>query len=108
MPVHAVSDIRNIVFVGHAGSGKTSLIEAILHKAGATNRLGSVPDKTSMLDYAEDEKEAAHSIDSALCYVHHNGKHLNLIDTPGGGGLLRSVGGGIGGGGDRGPGALGP
>jgi elongation factor G len=84
MPVHAVSDIRNIVFVGHAGSGKTSLIEAILHKAGATNRLGSVPDKTSMLDYAEDEKEAAHSIDSALCYVHHNGKHLNLIDTPGG------------------------
>jgi len=84
MPLHAVSDIRNVALIGHSSSGKTSIAEAVLHKAGVTNRLGSVPDKSSILDYAEDEKEHAHSIDSAMCYFEHNGKHVNLIDTPGG------------------------
>ena len=83
MATFPIEDIRNIVFVGHSGAGKTSLGEALLHKTGATNRLGSVVDKTSTFDFADDEKEAAHSIDSSICCVSHEGKHINIIDTPG-------------------------
>jgi len=77
------SDIRNIVLLGHASSGKTSLAEAILHKIGATNRLGSVDDKTSICDYYDEEKEHQHSIQSSVIHVEHAGKLLNIIDTPG-------------------------
>jgi len=76
-------DIRNIVLLGHASSGKTSLAEAILHKTGATNRLGSVDDKTSICDYFDEEKEHQHSIQSSVIHVEHAGKLLNIIDTPG-------------------------
>ena len=77
------SDIRNIVLLGHGGSGKTSLAEAILHKTGVTNRLGSVDDKTSTCDYYEEEKEHQYSIQSAVLNVNHCGKLINIIDTPG-------------------------
>ena len=76
-------DIRNIVLLGHGGSGKTSLAEAMLHKTGATNRLGSVDDKTSTCDYYDEEKEHQHSIQSALVNIEHAGKLINIIDTPG-------------------------
>ena len=76
-------DIRNIVLLGHGGSGKTSLAEAMLHKSGATNRLGSVDDKTSICDYYDEEKEHQHSIQSALVHINHAGKLINIIDTPG-------------------------
>jgi len=76
-------DIRNIVLLGHGGSGKTSLAEAMLHKTGATNRLGSVDDKTSICDFYDEEKEHQHSIQSALVHVEHAGKLINIIDTPG-------------------------
>lgn len=76
-------DIRNIVLLGHGGSGKTSLAEAMLHKTGATNRLGSVDDKTSICDYYDEEKEHQHSIQSAIVNIQHAGKLINLIDTPG-------------------------
>ncbi len=77
------NDFRNIVLLGHGGSGKTSLAEAILHKTGAINRLGSVDDKTSICDYYQEEKEHQHSIHSATVHVEHNGKTINIIDTPG-------------------------
>lgn len=77
------SDIRNIILLGHGGSGKTSLAEAILHKTGATSRLGSVDDKTSTCDYYDEEKEHNHSIQSAIINVTHAGKLINIIDTPG-------------------------
>jgi elongation factor G len=76
-------DIRNIVLLGHGGSGKTSLAEAMLHKTGATNRLGSVDDKSSTCDYYDEEKEHQHSIQSALAHIEHAGKLINIIDTPG-------------------------
>jgi elongation factor G len=76
-------DIRNIVLLGHGGSGKTSLAEAMLHKTGATNRLGSVDDKTSICDFYDEEKEHQHSIQSALVHAEHAGKLINIIDTPG-------------------------
>ena len=74
---------RNIVLIGHTGCGKTSLAEALLFKAGATNRLGSVPDGTSILDSSEEARERLSSMDSALCHLTHKGCHVNVIDTPG-------------------------
>ena len=78
-----ISDIRNIVLLGHGGSGKTSLAEAILHKTGATNRLGSVDDKTSICDFYDEEKEHQHSIQSSVININYGGKLINIIDTPG-------------------------
>jgi len=76
-------DIRNVVLLGHGSSGKTSLAEAMLHKTGTTNRLGSVDEKTSICDYYDEEKEHQHSILSAIVHVQHAGKQINIIDTPG-------------------------
>ncbi|MBN2314397.1 MAG: elongation factor G [Sedimentisphaerales bacterium] len=76
-------DIRNVVLIGHGGSGKTSLAEAMLHKTGVTNRLGSVDEKTSICDYYDEEKEHQHSIQSACVHVTHANKLINVIDTPG-------------------------
>ena len=76
-------DIRNVILLGHGGSGKTSLGEAMLHKTGATNRLGSVDEKTSICDFYDEEKEHQHSIQSATVHVMHAGKLINIIDTPG-------------------------
>lgn len=76
-------DIRNIILLGHGGSGKTSLAEAMLHITGATNRLGSVDEKTSICDYYDEEREHHHSIQSALVHTEHAGKQINIIDTPG-------------------------
>jgi len=76
-------DIRNIVIMGHGGAGKTSLVEAILHKTGATNRLGSVDDKTSICDYYDEEKAHGHSIKSSVAHTQYGGKQINIIDTPG-------------------------
>ncbi len=77
------SDIRNIVLLGHGGSGKTSLAEAILHKTGAINRLGSVDDKSTVCDFFDEEKEHGHSIHSAIAHAEYAGKLINIIDTPG-------------------------
>jgi len=83
LKVADTGDIRNIILLGHGGSGKTSLAEAILHKTGATNRLGSVDDKTSISDYYDEEKEHQHSIQSASVHTEYAGKLINIIDTPG-------------------------
>ena len=83
MAVFAPEQYRNVTLVGHGGAGKTSLAEALLFRAGATNRLGSVPDKTSILDFTEEERERQGSCSSSLCYLTHRGLHVNLIDTPG-------------------------
>ncbi len=77
------SSIRNIVLLGHGGSGKTSLTEAILYKTGTTSRLGSVDDKTSICDFYEEEREHHHSISSSVVHIEHEGKVINIIDTPG-------------------------
>ncbi|MBS3820775.1 MAG: elongation factor G [Phycisphaerae bacterium] len=83
MPASKPQDIRNIILLGHGGAGKTTLGEAMLFKAGVTNRLGSVPDHTSMLDYTDIEKEREHSVDPTLAYIDNKGKITNIIDAPG-------------------------
>src|SRR3954451_13985250 len=75
--------IRNVALVGHRGSGKTSLNEALLYEAGAVNRLGSVADGTSTSDSAPDEKSRQMSIASSLASFEWEGRKVNLIDTPG-------------------------
>ncbi len=79
----ATGDFRNVVLLGHGGSGKTSITEAILHTTGAINRLGSVDDKTTVSDYYDEEKEHQHSILTSIVHTQHNGKQINVIDTPG-------------------------
>jgi len=81
--VAGIGDNRNIVLLGHGSAGKTTLAEAILHKTGKTNRLGTIEEKNTVADFDEEEKERGHSIHSALLYTTHNGKTINLIDTPG-------------------------
>ncbi len=83
MPIPELAQIRNIALVGHGGSGKTSLAEALLFKAGATTRLGKVQDHSSILDYTEESKEKRSSLDSAVGYFHYKGLHVNFVDTPG-------------------------
>lgn len=83
MAERGIGDIHNIALVGHAGAGKTTLGEAMLLKTGVTNRLGSVDDGSSMLDFDDESKERKQSVDSTVFYVEHNGKLLNFIDTPG-------------------------
>lgn len=75
--------IRNIALVGHNGAGKTSLAEALLFKAGATNRLGSVADKTSILDFSEESREKLSTLESSLSHLTHGDVHVNIVDTPG-------------------------
>jgi elongation factor G len=83
MPASKPQDLRNIILLGHAGSGKTTLGEAMLFNTKASTRLGSVDDGTSLLDYSDIEKERQYSVDPSLAYVSHGGKTLNFIDAPG-------------------------
>jgi len=78
-----VESIRNFATAGHGGSGKTSLVEAMLFKAGATKRLGSVDDGTSIADSDVEERERKFTIDSALLHCAWKGKQLQIVDTPG-------------------------
>jgi elongation factor G len=82
--MHKPADrIRNVALVGHRGSGKTSLHEALLFEAGAVNRLGSVLDGTTVADSDPDEKARQMSISAALSSFEWQERKVNLIDTPG-------------------------
>ncbi|MFL5845459.1 MAG: elongation factor G [Solirubrobacteraceae bacterium] len=80
---HAADKIRNVALVGHRGSGKTSLFEALLYEAGVTTRLGSVADGTSLSDADADEQARGMSISLALNSFTWQDRKINLIDTPG-------------------------
>ncbi len=75
--------IRNVALIGHRGAGKTSLAEAILFEAGVTNRLGKVEDGSTVADFETDEQARQMSIDAAVASFEHDGRKINLIDTPG-------------------------
>ncbi len=82
--MHKPADrIRNVALVGHRGSGKTSLHEALLFQAGAINRLGSVIEGTTVSDADADEKSRQMSISAALASFQWQERKVNLIDTPG-------------------------
>src|SRR3954452_2414259 len=75
--------IRNVAVVGHRGTGKTSLVEALLFQAGAINRLGTVDAGTTVSDWDEDEQKRKMSLSSSLTHLPWQGRKINLIDTPG-------------------------
>ena len=75
--------IRNVAVTGHGGSGKTSLVETLLHLIGATSRLGKVDDGTSILDTDPEEHKRRITINMALASFTHDGTKINLLDTPG-------------------------
>ena len=75
--------IRNVAIVGHRGTGKTSLLEAMLFQAGATNRLGTVEAGTTVGDWDEDEQRRQMSLAASLSHLEWQGRKINLIDTPG-------------------------
>ncbi len=83
MPTYATADIRNIALVGHAGSGKTSLTEAILQHVGAIHQRGLVEKGATVSDYTDEEKHHGHSIFATITHCDYQGAHINLIDTPG-------------------------
>ena len=75
--------IRNVALVGHGGSGKTTLTEALLHCAGATTRIGRVEDGTTVTDYDPEEQRRGISLSLAVAPFEWKGHKINLIDTPG-------------------------
>ena len=81
---HKAADrIRNVALIGHRGAGKTSLHEALLFEAGVINRLGRVEDGSTTSDYEADEQEREMSIGATVSSFDHDGRKINLIDTPG-------------------------
>ncbi len=83
MAEYRPEDIRNIALLGHAGSGKTELAEALLFEAGAINTRGSIERGTTVSDFDPQEKRLGHSLDTSICYLEYQGAQINLIDTPG-------------------------
>ena len=83
MAIFDTNHVKNIVLLGHAGSGKTTLAEAMIFEAGLIDRMGNVQDGTTMSDYTELEKERGNSIFSSLLHTKWDGYKINIIDTPG-------------------------
>ena len=79
----ATKDIRNVVLLGHSGSGKTTFAETMLFESGATKRRGSVDNQNTMSDYTKIEQERGNSIFSTLMHANWRNNKINIIDTPG-------------------------
>ena len=83
MKVYKTEEIRNIALIGNAGSGKTTLAEAMLLEGGVINRRGEVTAKNTVSDYNQIEQDYGNSVFSTLLYAEYNGKKINILDTPG-------------------------
>jgi elongation factor G len=75
--------IRNVAVVGHRGTGKTSLVEAMLFQSGAANRLGNVQAGSTVSDWDDDERKRQMSLSATLCRGEWQGRKINVVDTPG-------------------------
>ena len=83
MPHREPGTIRNVAVIGHRGTGKTSLVEALLYESGTVNRLGSVAEQSTVSDFDEDERKRGMSISASVTHLEWEGRLINLIDTPG-------------------------
>lgn len=83
MPEFDTSHVKNIVLLGHAGSGKTTLAECMLYEAGLITRRGNIAERNTTGDYHELEQERGNSIFSKLLHAKWRGYKINIIDTPG-------------------------
>src|SRR5256885_4784365 len=78
-----LAHLRSVVLAGHAGSGKTTLAEQLLFRAGAIPRLGRVDDATAHLDYEPEEQKRHESLSLAVATFENDGTRITLVDTPG-------------------------
>jgi elongation factor G len=83
MKDYSAKDIRNVVLLGHSGSGKTALVEASLFLTKAIDRMGKTTDGTSTMDYDPEEAKRGLSVFTALAPVEWKNTKINFIDTPG-------------------------
>jgi elongation factor G len=83
MPAVESGKIRNVAVTGHRGTGKTSLVEAMLFQAGAVNRLGTIEQGSTVGDWDDDEQRRQMTISASLSHLEWQGRKINLIDTPG-------------------------
>ncbi|TAN03434.1 MAG: elongation factor G [Rhodanobacteraceae bacterium] len=83
MSAYSTVDIRNVALAGHAGAGKTTLFEALLHAGGALQTAGTVERGSTVSDFDEQERERQHSIHASIASLDAAGCHINLIDTAG-------------------------
>lgn len=83
MNVYTTDSIRNVVLLGHGGSGKTSLVEAMAYVSGLTGRLGKVTDGTTISDYDKEEIKRKFSINTSVVPIIWNNVKINILDTPG-------------------------
>ncbi len=91
MKVYEGKSIRNVCFVGHGGTGKTSLISAALFASGANNRLGSVDDGNAPTDYDEEEIERKMTISTKMAFCEWKNHKINMLDTPGFGNMIQEA-----------------
>ena len=83
MPAYTTHDIRNIALVGQSGAGKTTLAEALLYRAGAIQAQGTIERGDTVCDFDPQEQNYKHSLNTSLAWFEKDGRHINLIDTPG-------------------------
>ena len=83
MKVYRTDEIRNVVLLGHGGSGKTSLVEAMAYVSGATNRMGKVDDGNAISDFDKEEQKRKFSIGTSLIPIEWEKAKINILDTPG-------------------------
>jgi elongation factor G len=83
MAKNTIENLRSVALVGHGAAGKTSLAEALLHATGAIAARGSIERGSTVSDFDPQEKEAGHSLYSAVVGFDHEDTHIHLIDTPG-------------------------
>ena len=83
MKTYGANDIRNVLLVGHAGAGKTSLLEAMLFTAGSITRMGTVEDGNTVSDHDADEQRRGVSVSLAVAPVEWKGTKINVLDAPG-------------------------
>ena len=88
MKSYKVEQIRNVAFVGHAGAGKTSIVESLLYLSGVSDRLGKVGDNSSIMDYDPDEVRRGHSINASFAVSEWQKYKFNILDTPGNGNFI--------------------
>ena len=83
MKVYKTQDIRNVVVLGHGGSGKTTLVEAMAYATGITSRQGKVDDGNTISDYDKEEIKRKFSISTSVIPIEWDFWKINLLDTPG-------------------------
>ena len=83
MKVYRTDEIRNVVLLGHGGSGKTSLAEAMAYVSGATSRMGKIADGNTISDFDKEEQKREFSISTSLIPIEWEKAKINILDTPG-------------------------